>query len=120
MYCGPKQYLKLDKRLRDKSTRHKKWLLNPRKEVTFQLTQNDLYNEAKKFETETEKRRVTMVEIDKLDSNKRSGISPFLYTPEVWPDNAATQNIETTENGSKLTSKMRVLEGDKTPEQFMI
>ena len=61
-----------------------------------------------------------MVKIDKLESTKRSGISPFLYTPEVWPDDAATQNIETTENGSKLKSKMRVLEGDETPEQFMI
>ena len=61
-----------------------------------------------------------MVKNDKLDSKKRSGISPFLYTPEVWPDDAATQNIETTENGNKLKSKMRVLEGDETPEQYMI
>ena len=61
-----------------------------------------------------------MVKTDKLDSTKRSGILPFLYVPEVWPDDAATQNIETTENGSKLKSKMKVLEGDEVPEQFMI
>ena len=45
---------------------------------------------------------VTMIKIDKLDSNKQSGILPFLYTPEVFPDDTATQNIETTENDSKL------------------
>ena len=61
-----------------------------------------------------------MVNIGKLESTKRSGILPFLYTPEVWPDDAAMQNIETTENGSKLKSKIRVLEGDEVPEQFMI
>ena len=61
-----------------------------------------------------------MVKIDKLDSNKRSGILPFLYVPEVFPDDVATQNIETTENGSKLKSKMKVLEGDEVPEQLMI
>ena len=92
-----------------KSTRQKHWLLNPNKEVTFQIPKLN-----------GEKRTVTMVKIDKLDSNKRSGISPFLYSPEVWPDDAATQNIETTENGSKLKSKMRVLEGDEVPEQFMV
>ena len=92
-----------------KSTRQKNWLLNPSKQVTFQTPKLN-----------GEKRRVTMVKIDKLDSNKRSGILPFLYSPEVWPDDVATQNIETTENGSKLKSKMLVLEGDETPEQFMI
>ena len=61
-----------------------------------------------------------MVKIDKLDSKKQSGITPFLYTPEAWPEDAATQNIETTENGNKLKSKMRVIEGDKVPEQYMI
>ena len=61
-----------------------------------------------------------MVKINKLDSNKQSGISPFLYTPEVFPDDVATQNIETTENGSKLKSKMEVLDGHKVPEQLMI
>ena len=101
-----------------KSRRHKNWLLdpsleklllNPSKQVTFQITKPN-----------GEKREVTMVKTDKLDSTKRSGISPFLYVPEVWPDDAATQNIETTENGIKLKSKMRVLEGDEVPEQFMI
>ena len=97
-----------------KSTRQKNWLANPsleklsltpNKQVTFQITKPN-----------SEKREVTMVKIDKLDSNKRSGIAPFLYTPEVWPDDAAMQNIETTENGSKLKLKMLVLEGDETPE----
>ena len=63
-----------------------------------------------------EQRAVTMVKIDKLDSKKQSGITPFFYTPEVWPEDAATQNIETTKNGNKLKSKMRVLEGDEVPE----
>ena len=61
-----------------------------------------------------------MVKIEKLDSNKRSGISPFLYVPKVFPDDVATQNIETTKNGSKLKSKMKVLEGDGVPGQLMI
>ena len=57
---------------------------------------------------------------DTSDSKKRSGVTPFLYKPELWPEDAATQNIETTENGNKLKSKMRVLEGDEVPEQLMI
>ena len=61
-----------------------------------------------------------MVKIDKLDSNKRSGILPFLYVPEVFPDDVATQNIETTENRSKLKSKMMVLDGDEIPEQLIL
>ena len=61
-----------------------------------------------------------MVKIDKLDSNKRSGTAPFFYTPEVFPDDVATQNIETTENGSKLKLKMKVVDGDEVPEQRMI
>ena len=116
MYCGPKQYLKLDKRLQNKSTRHKNWLLNPsllsltpNKQVTFQITKQD-----------GEKREVAMVKVEKLDRAKRSGISPFLYKAEVFPEDAATQNIETTENGNKLKSKMRVLEGGEVPKQYMI
>ena len=61
-----------------------------------------------------------MVKADKLPSNKRNGISPFLYTPEEFPEDSAMQNIETTENGSKLKSKMGVLNGDEVPEQLMI
>ena len=61
-----------------------------------------------------------MVKSDKLDKVKRSGISPFLYTPEAFPEDHPTQNIETTENGSKLKSKMRVLEGDEQPKQLML
>ena len=85
--------------------------MNPSKQVTFQIPKLN-----------GKKRRVTMVKIDKLDSNKRSGISSFFYVPKVWSDDAAIQNIETTEKGSKQKSKMRVLEveGDKIPEQFMV
>ena len=61
-----------------------------------------------------------MVKSNKLDKVKRSGISPFLYTPEAFPDDHPTQNIETTENGSKIKTKMRVLEGNEAPEQYMI
>ena len=73
-------------------------MLNPSKRVTFQFQIPKLNGEKRTV--------VTMVKINKLDSNKRSGISPFLYTPEVFPDETATQNIETTENGSKLKSKI--------------
>ena len=102
---------------RNISTRHKNWLLNPsfdnlsvnkiEKQVIFQITKKN-----------GEKRKVTMV--GKLDQSKRSGMSPFLYKAELFPEDAATQNIETTENGNKLKSKMNVLEGDETPEQLMI
>ena len=95
-----------------KSTRQKNWLLYPSKRVTFQFEIPNLNSEKRTVET--------MVKINKLDSNKQSGILPFLYTPEVFPDDVATQNIETTENGSKLKSKMKVLEGDEVPEQLMI
>ena len=61
-----------------------------------------------------------MVKIDKFDSNKRSGKALFLYTPKVFPDDVATQNIETTENGSKLKLKMKVLNDDEVAEQLMI
>ena len=115
MYCESKQH---KQRSIIKSTRHKKWLLDPSKEVTFQLTYNDLRNEAKVRKTETEIRRVAMVKDD--NKSKRSGVTPFLYKPEPWPEDAATQNIETTENGHKVKSKMRMLEGDEVPEQFMI
>ena len=106
-YDGNEQYNQLSIL---KSTRQKNWLSSPGKQVTFH---RDIHKSEKQKE-------VTMVKIDKLDSNKRSGILPFLYTPEVFSDNVATQNIETTENGSKLKSKMKVLEGDEVPEQLMI
>ena len=127
MYRRPKQYLKLDKRLRElpdhysqrsilKSTRQKNWLSIPgkrKKRVTF-------HNSVISKKIKAEKKEVTMVKSDKLDRVKRSGISPFLYTPETFPDDHPTQNIETTENGSKIKTKMRVLEGDEAPEQFMV
>ena len=55
-----------------------------------------------------------------VPNNKRSGMSPFIFTPEEFPEDTATQNIETTENGSKLKSKKHVLIGDEVPEQLMI
>ena len=51
---------------------------------------------------------------------KSSGIQPFLFTPEEWPKNAAEQIIETTEGRNRLKSKMKVLSGNKTPEQLMM
>ena len=96
MYCRPKQYLKLDKRLRDfevnlfeynqwsilKSTRQKNWLLNPSsaKEVTLQFTPNVVRNLTKKG--------TTMAKTGKKQSFSgvtRSGITPFIYTPENFP-----------------------------------
>ena len=99
-----------------RSTSHKNWLTNLISLEKLSMT-SPVFNITKK---NGEKRVVTMVKTDKLDSKKRSGISPFLYTPEVWPEDAATQNIETTENGNKLKSKMRVLEGGEVPKQYMI
>ena len=55
-----------------------------------------------------------------LPGNKQSRISPFIYTPEAFPEDHPTQIVETTENGSKLKSKMRVLEGDEQLEQYMV
>ena len=59
-------------------------------------------------------------ETQSLISDKRSGMIPFIYTPEEFPEDAATQNIETTKNRSKLKSKMHHLNGDKVPKQLMI
>ena len=58
----------------------------------------------------------TMGEAQDLTSDKRSGMTPFIYTPEKFPEYAATQMIETTENGSELKSKMHLLNGDEVPE----
>ena len=56
-----------------------------------------------------------MVKSNKLDKVKRRGISPFLYTPEAFPEDYPTQIVETTEKGSKLKSKIRVLEDNECP-----
>ena len=103
-----------------RSTRHKNWLKNPSElEIgNEQSSLSPLFHIQKKS---GEKRTATMVKIDKIDHRtKRSGVTPFLYKPELWPEDAATQNIETTENGHKVKSKMRMLEGDEVPEQLMI
>ena len=106
--------LKVNQRLILKSTRQKNWLSIPGKKcVTF-------HKSVISKKIKAEKREVTMVKSDKLDKVKRSGISPFLYTPEEFPEDQLTQNIETTENGSKLKSKMRVLEDNEQPEQYTI
>ena len=47
-------------------------------------------------------------------------MSPFINTPEEFPEDAAKESIETTDNGSKLKTKMHVLMGDEVPEQLMI
>ena len=44
----------------------------------------------------------------------------FIYTPEEFLEDAATQVIETTENGNNFKSKMHLLNGDELPEQLMI
>ena len=75
----------------------------PAQKTTFKLTMAKTANEQ-----------------NSLPNNKRSGVTPFICTPEEFPIVTATQNIETTENGSKLKSKMRVLNGDEMPEQLMI
>ena len=99
-----------------KSKSQKNWQSTPgsTKQFTFQ------FNVQKKPKVRKPRDELTMVKADKLASNKWSGISPFLYTPEEFPEDTATQNIETTENGSKLKSKMRVLNRDEVPEQLMI
>ena len=55
-----------------------------------------------------------------LPSNKQSGMTPFVYAPKEFPEDASTQIIETTEGRNKLKSKMRILNGDEVPEQLMI
>ena len=125
MYGGPKQHLYLNRSIL-KSTRHKNWLSVPgEKRVTFQfeipkITGNKLRVLIPAQETTFE---LTMVkaanERNGLPGNKRSGISPFIYSPETFPEDHPTQSIETTENGSKIKTKMHVLEGDEAPELFM-
>ena len=47
-------------------------------------------------------------------------MTPFIYMLEEFPEDVATQNIETTENGNKLKSKMHLLNRDELPEEPMI
>ena len=54
---------------------------------------------------------LTMGKAQGLTSKKRTCMTPFIYTKEEFPENAATQMIETTENGSKLKLKMHLLNG---------
>ena len=99
-----------------KSKRQKNCLSTPgsTKRFTFH------FRKRKPPQVRKPKDELTMVKSDKLASNKRIGISTLLYTPEEFPEDTATQNIETTENGSKPKSKMRVLNGDEVSEQLMI
>ena len=59
-------------------------------------------------------------EVKKKKIRCSSGIEPFLYTVEVWPDNASTQILKTTEGRNKLDNKMYILQGDEISEQLMI
>ena len=54
------------------------------------------------------------------DKDKRSGMSPFIYAPGEFPEDASTQTIETTEGRNKLKSKMHILNGNEVPKQLMI
>ena len=110
-----------------KSTRQKNWLSIPgeKRRVTFQfeipkITGSKLKVLLPARETTFE---LTMVKANNerngLPSNKRSGISPFIYSPETFPEDHPTQSIETTENGSKIKTLMHVLDGDEAPELFM-
>ena len=109
-----------------KPTRLKNWLSYPSSsnKVTFQFELPKITGEeglvvlpAGKTEYE-----LTMAkgERNSLPGDKRSGMTPFLYTTEEFPDDAASQMIETTENGSKLKSKMHLLIVDEVPEQLRI
>ena len=98
------------------STRHKNWLKSPGNLGIEKLSLSPVFEIAKK----SGGTRIVVMVKDTSDNKKRSGVTPFLYKPELWPEDAATQNIETTENGHKVKSKMRVLEGDEVPEQLMI
>ena len=102
-----------------KSTRQKNWLSNPSstKQVTFQFeTPNKVRNLSKKRTTIGRAERKEQ----SFTGNKRSDMTPFIYTPEEFSEDTATQNIETTKNGSKLKSKIHLLNGDKVPKQFII
>ena len=82
------------------STRQKNWLSTPQneKQVSFQLQKNNTieYNS-------NNKKNATMAKSknksDNRDSDKKkkveksSDIQPFLFTPEEWPKDAATQII---------------------------
>jgi len=119
-----------------KSTRQKNWISNPgeRKRVTFHssvISEKTIKAEIESVTTSTRKIKTEKEEevnmgkprdnTDRsgLPANKRSGIQPFLFTQETFPDDHPTQSIETTENGSKIKTKMHVLEGDEAPELFM-
>ena len=107
-----------------KSTRQKNWPLYPgsnlAKHISFQLVviperKNKIAKDEKQFENSDNKRQ--NLAIEKVE--KSSGIQPFLFTPEEWPEDATTQMIKTTESRNKLKTKMNILSGDETPEQLM-
>ena len=69
---------------------------------------------------------------DKKDSNKdepeakkkklerSSGIKPFFYVAEEWPEDASSQTLKTTEGRQQVTTKMFILNGNEIPKQLMI
>ena len=110
-----------------KSTRQKNWLSIPgsNKHVTFQFEIPKATGEKQLVVIPVWKKNQSTMgkpqkESQSLPSNKRSDTTPFIYTPEEFPNDAAKETIETTENGSKLKIKMHVLMGDEVPEQLMI
>ena len=123
-YYDPKQ--SYNQRSILKSTRLKNWLLYPSSsnKVTFQFELPKITGEKRLvvLPAGEKKYKLTMAKGERngLLGNKQSGMSPFIYTPEEFPKDAATQMIETTENGSKLKSKIHLLNGDEVPEQLMI
>ena len=75
-------------------TRQKNWLSTPQKEkhVSFQLQENDTikYNSNKQKATmaKTKDKSGNRDSDKKKKVKKSSGIQPFLFTPEEWPDDA--------------------------------
>ena len=84
-----------------KSIRQKNWLSIPSstKQVTFQSTiPNDVRNLSKKENKKESTMGRAQKETRGLPSDKRCGMTLFIYTPEKFPEDAATQNIKTTKN----------------------
>ena len=106
--------------------RQKNWLSNPiSKQVSFQFEILKKTVNVRQLEVILEKKERKMGSNDKTKGRsflkeKRSGITPFIYKPKGFTEDAKTQVIETTEGRNKLESKMNILNGDAAPEQLMI
>ena len=51
---------------------------------------------------------------------RSSGIKPFLYVVEEWPEDKPTQLLKSIKGRNKMDNKMFILQGNETPEQLMI